>query len=62
MFDTRKDVHASIVESIQQIKEKTYVATFDMKERLTELQALEPYAEYERASSLSWPLLPVQKI
>jgi len=62
LFDTRKDVHASIVESIQQIKEKTYVATFDMKERLTELQALEPYAEYERASSLSWPLLPVQKI
>lgn len=62
LFDTRKDTHAAIVEEIQQIKQGKYVAWYSVDEKLEELKTLEPYAYYERAWDLTWPILPVSAI
>ncbi|MCS6983231.1 MAG: peptidoglycan DD-metalloendopeptidase family protein [Candidatus Absconditabacterales bacterium] len=62
IFETRRDIHDSIVATIEEIKTRKFTAPFDVDQKLEELRNLEPYAEFERSAELSWPIMPVSQI
>jgi len=62
IFDTRKDAISAILGVIEEIKAEKYVADFDVKQKIKELENMEQYATYERSSPFSRPLYPINYI
>lgn len=61
LFDTRADVHRSIITTLAQLKKWSYDGvSFDVTAKLEELKNTKAYAlRDEKAAPLSWPLYPV---
>ncbi len=66
VFDSRKDVHNAILAIIRNITKKDYTVTFDMEDKLEELETI--YEEsldennINNIQPMAWPIYPIQDI
>lgn len=66
VFDSRKDVHNAILAIIRNISKKDYNVTFDMDDKLEELEELYDESLDENnvnnIQPMAWPIYPIQDI
>ncbi len=66
VFDSRKDVHNAILAIIRNISKKDYNVTFDMDDKLEDLEKLYDESLDENNTNniqpMAWPIYPVQDI
>ncbi|HKL44374.1 MAG TPA: peptidoglycan DD-metalloendopeptidase family protein [Candidatus Absconditabacterales bacterium] len=64
IFDSRKDVHNAILSIVNSITQKDYNVTFDMEDKLTELDKIyeEKIENESDIQPMAWPMYPINDI